>query len=56
MQGYLKTRAAYRLISELKRNRSCSDSLHTHDSEWKWLFFTYALALKAGVDIVDVAI
>lgn len=54
MAGILKPEAAYRLISELKDTVQVPIHLHTHDTSGNGIF-TYALAVKAGVDIVDVA-
>lgn len=55
MAGLLKPQAAYRLISELKSTVDLPIHLHTHDTSGNALL-TYAQAIKAGVDIVDVAI
>jgi pyruvate carboxylase len=46
--------ASYRLISELKATVNVPIHLHTHDTSGNGIF-TYAAAVKAGVDIVDVA-
>ncbi|THE11140.1 pyruvate carboxylase [Bacillus timonensis] len=54
MAGLLKPQAAYALISELKETVSIPIHLHTHDTSGNGLF-TYAKAIEAGVDIVDVA-
>ncbi|MEG0679379.1 MAG: pyruvate carboxylase subunit B, partial [Carnobacterium sp.] len=54
MAGILKPEAAYRLISELKATVGVPIHLHTHDTSGNGVF-TYARAVKAGVDIVDVA-
>lgn len=54
MAGLLKPQAAYRLISELKGTTDLPIHLHTHDTAGNGIF-TYAAAVKAGVDIVDVA-
>ncbi|MEG0474801.1 MAG: pyruvate carboxylase, partial [Carnobacterium sp.] len=54
MAGILKPQAAYRLISELKASVDLPIHLHTHDTSGNGIF-TYASAVKAGVDIVDVA-
>ena len=54
MAGILKPEAAYRLISELKATVGVPIHLHTHDTSGNGVF-TYAQAVKAGVDIVDVA-
>lgn len=55
MAGLLKPQAAYRLISELKDTVSLPIHLHTHDTSGNGIF-TYAEAVRAGVDIVDVAL
>lgn len=55
MAGLLKPQAAYRLISELKETVDIPIHLHTHDSSGNGIF-TYAKAIEAGVDIVDVAV
>ncbi|MBB2480397.1 pyruvate carboxylase [Bacillus sp. APMAM] len=55
MAGLLKPHAAYRLISELKDVVNIPIHLHTHDTSGNGIF-TYAKAIDAGVDIVDVAI
>lgn len=54
MAGLLRPQAAYRLISELKETVDVPIHLHTHDTAGNGIF-TYASAVKAGVDIVDVA-
>ncbi|QPC46213.1 pyruvate carboxylase [Mangrovibacillus cuniculi] len=54
MAGLLKPEAAYRLISELKETVSVPIHLHTHDTSGNGIY-TYAKAIEAGVDIVDVA-
>lgn len=54
MAGLLMPQAAYRLISELKAAIDLPIHLHTHDTSGNGIF-TYASAVKAGVDIVDVA-
>lgn len=54
MAGLLKPQAAYRLISELKDTISVPLHLHTHDTAGNGII-TYSAAVKAGVDIVDVA-
>lgn len=54
MAGLLKPQAAYRLISELKKNISLPIHLHTHDTSGNGIL-TYSQAINAGVDIVDVA-
>ncbi|KAB2337374.1 pyruvate carboxylase [Cytobacillus depressus] len=55
MAGLLKPQAAYRLISELKETVNIPIHLHTHDTSGNGIF-TYAKAIEAGVDIVDVAV
>ncbi|MGE8206764.1 pyruvate carboxylase [Heyndrickxia sp. NPDC080065] len=55
MAGLLKPQAAYRLISELKESINIPIHLHTHDTSGNSLY-TYAKAIEAGVDIVDVAL
>lgn len=55
MAGLLKPQAAYTLISALKETVSIPIHLHTHDTSGNGLF-TYAKAIEAGVDIVDVAV
>lgn len=55
MAGLLKPQAAYRLISELKDSVNIPIHLHTHDTSGNGIY-TYARAIEAGVDIVDVAI
>ncbi len=55
MAGLLKPQAAYALISALKETVSIPIHLHTHDTSGNGLF-TYAKAIEAGVDIVDVAV
>ncbi|WEV44707.1 pyruvate carboxylase [Streptococcaceae bacterium ESL0687] len=55
MAGLLKPQAAYELISELKDVTSLPIHLHTHDTSGNGIF-TYAEAVRAGVDIVDLAI
>jgi pyruvate carboxylase len=55
MAGLLKPEAAYQLIGELKNTVSIPIHLHTHDTSGNGIF-TYARAIEAGVDIVDVAI
>lgn len=54
MSGVLMPQAAYRLISELKSAVHLPVHLHTHDTSGNGIF-TYAAAIRAGVDIVDVA-
>ncbi|WP_099353575.1 pyruvate carboxylase [Fredinandcohnia onubensis] len=55
MAGLLKPQAAYTLISALKETVSIPIHLHTHDTSGNGLI-TYAKAIEAGVDIVDVAV
>ncbi|QQZ08075.1 pyruvate carboxylase [Heyndrickxia vini] len=55
MAGLLKPQAAYQLISELKETIDIPIHLHTHDTSGNGLY-TYAKAIDAGVDIVDVAL
>ncbi|MBY0120839.1 pyruvate carboxylase [Bacillus sp. S/N-304-OC-R1] len=55
MAGLLKPQSAYRLISELKETVDIPIHLHTHDTSGNGIF-TYAKAIEAGVDIVDVAL
>ena len=55
MAGLLKPEAAYRLVSTLKESIDIPIHLHTHDTSGNGLF-TYAKAIEAGVDIVDVAV
>lgn len=55
MAGLLKPQAAYQLISELKETIEIPIHLHTHDTSGNGLY-TYAKAIEAGVDIVDVAV
>lgn len=54
MAGLLKPQAAYRLISELKETVSLPIHLHTHDTSGNGIY-TLTEAIRAGVDIVDVA-
>lgn len=54
MAGLLKPEAAYQLISTLKESVDLPIHLHTHDTSGNGVF-TYARAIEAGVDIVDVA-
>ncbi|MFG6115691.1 pyruvate carboxylase [Halobacillus sp. MO56] len=54
MAGLLKPEAAYQLISTLKETIDIPIHLHTHDTSGNGLF-TYARAVEAGVDVVDVA-
>ena len=55
MAGLLKPEAAYRLISALKDAIDIPIHLHSHDTSGNGLY-TYARAIDAGVDIVDVAV
>ncbi|WP_085992507.1 pyruvate carboxylase [Oceanobacillus senegalensis] len=54
MAGLLKPEAAYQLISTLKESIDIPIHLHTHDTSGNGIF-TYARAIDAGVDVVDVA-
>lgn len=54
MAGLLKPQAAYRLINELKETVNLPIHLHTHDTSGNGIM-TYSEAVRAGVDIVDVA-
>lgn len=54
MAGLLKPEAAYQLISTLKEKVDLPIHLHTHDTSGNGIY-TYARAIDAGVDIVDVA-
>lgn len=55
MAGLLKPEAAYQLISNLKETVDIPIHLHTHDTSGNGVF-TYSRAIKAGVDVVDVAV
>jgi pyruvate carboxylase len=55
MAGLLKPEAAYRLVSALKDTIDIPIHLHMHDTSGNGIY-TYARAIQAGVDIVDVAI
>nr|BAA12072.1 pyruvate carboxylase [Geobacillus stearothermophilus] len=55
MAGLLKPQAAHVLISGLKETVDIPIYLHTHDTSGNGIY-TYAKAIEAGVDIVDVAI
>lgn len=55
MAGLLKPQAAYELISALKESVDIPIHLHTHDTSGNGIY-TYAKAVEAGVDIVDVAV
>ncbi|MCC5889312.1 MAG: pyruvate carboxylase [Alkalibacterium sp.] len=54
MAGLLKPHAAYRLIGELKNTVSIPIHLHMHDTSGNGVY-TYGAAIRAGVDVVDVA-
>lgn len=54
MAGLLKPEAAYALVSSLKEAVDVPIHLHTHDTTGNGVA-TYVQAVKAGVDIVDVA-
>ncbi|AXM88015.1 pyruvate carboxylase [Anoxybacillus ayderensis] len=55
MAGLLKPQAAYTFISALKEVVDIPIHLHTHDTSGNGIY-TYAKAIEAGVDIVDVAV
>lgn len=55
MAGLLKPYAATQLITELKKAVHLPIHLHTHDTSSAQLA-TYLKAVKAGVDVVDVAL
>ncbi|MGB8462808.1 MAG: pyruvate carboxylase subunit B, partial [Priestia megaterium] len=55
MAGLLKPQAAYDLVSALKETVNIPIHLHTHDTSGNGVY-TYAKAIEAGVDIVDVAV
>ncbi|MGG3842506.1 pyruvate carboxylase [Anoxybacillus kestanbolensis] len=55
MAGLLKPQAAYAFISALKEVVDIPIHLHTHDTSGNGIY-TYAKAIEAGVDIVDVAV
>lgn len=55
MAGLLKPQAAYELVSALKETIDIPIHLHTHDTSGNGIY-TYAKAIEAGVDIVDVAV
>ena len=55
MAGLLKPQAAYTLVSALKETVDIPIHLHTHDTSGNGVY-TYAKAIEAGVDIVDVAV
>ncbi|CAM3179309.1 pyruvate carboxylase [Lactiplantibacillus plajomi] len=54
MAGVLKPEGAYELVSTLKDALDIPVHLHTHDTTGNGIF-TYARAVAAGVDVVDVA-
>jgi pyruvate carboxylase len=54
MAGLLKPEAAYQLVSALKDAVNLPIHLHTHEGSGNAIY-TYAKAIDAGVDIVDVA-
>ncbi|WP_057896870.1 pyruvate carboxylase [Liquorilactobacillus oeni] len=54
MAGLLKPQAAYELISTLKEELDVPVHLHTHDTTGNGIA-TYVQAVRAGVDVVDVA-
>ena len=54
MAGLLKPQAAYELISAMKDAVSVPIHLHSHEGSGNTIY-TYARAIDAGVDIVDVA-
>ncbi|MEG1346249.1 MAG: pyruvate carboxylase, partial [Acidaminococcaceae bacterium] len=55
MAGLLKPEAAYRLVAALKDAVDVPIHLHTHEGSGNAIY-TYAKAIDAGVDIVDVAL
>ena len=55
MAGLLKPEAAYQLVSAIKDAVDIPVHLHMHDTSGNGIY-TYARAIDAGVDIVDVAI
>ncbi|WP_394175095.1 pyruvate carboxylase [Guptibacillus hwajinpoensis] len=55
MAGLLKPQSAFELISTLKETVDIPIHLHTHDTSGNGIY-TYAKAIEAGVDIVDVAV
>ncbi|HMM22463.1 MAG TPA: pyruvate carboxylase [Selenomonadales bacterium] len=55
MAGLLKPEAAYRLVAAIKDAVSIPVHLHIHDTSGNGIY-TYARAIDAGVDIVDVAV
>jgi len=54
MAGLLKPEAAYQLVTTLKESTDLPIHLHTHDTSGNGIY-TYARAIDAGVDAVDVA-
>lgn len=54
MAGLLKPEAAYQLVSALKEAVNVPIHLHTHEGSGNSIY-TYARAIDAGADIVDVA-
>src|SRR5699024_10009125 len=54
MAGLLKPEAAYQLVITLKESTDLPIHLHTHDTSGNGIY-TYARAIDAGVDAVDVA-
>lgn len=54
MAGLLKPEAAYRLVSMLKDTVNVPIHLHMHDTSGNGVY-TYGAAVRAGVDIIDVA-
>jgi pyruvate carboxylase len=54
MAGLLKPQAAYELVSALKDAVDLPIHLHTHDTTGNGVM-TYARAVEAGVDVIDVA-
>jgi len=54
MGGLLKPEAAYQLVSSLKETVDLPIHLHTHDTSGNGIY-TYARAIDAGIDAVDVA-
>ncbi|MFC6163260.1 pyruvate carboxylase [Lactiplantibacillus dongliensis] len=54
MAGVLKPEGAYELVATLKDALDVPVHLHTHDTTGNGIF-TYARAVAAGVDVVDVA-
>jgi len=54
MAGLLKPEAAYELVSALKDAVDLPIHLHTHDTTGNGVY-TYARAVDAGVDVIDVA-